>query len=175
MENSRHSSQFVGNKSVIEGGEEEWNEGDDELLKKLLVKHPVGKPKRWEAIAEGFQGRYRVETVIKMAKSMGERKMSDADSYARFLKARKPVDKRVEAEIEGVMENGEVKTQTGGVNWSAGEDIALLNALKTFPKEVTMRWEKIVAAVPGKSKAECMKRVAGLKKDFRSSKASADA
>ncbi|CAL5355803.1 hypothetical protein CsSME_00044575 [Camellia sinensis var. sinensis] len=175
VENSRHSSQYVGNKSVIEGGEEEWNEGDDELLKKLLVKHPVGKPKRWEAIAEGFQGRYGVETVIKMAKSMGERKMSDADSYARFLKARKPVDKRVEAEIEGVMESGEVKTQTGGVNWSAGEDIALLNALKTFPKEVTMRWEKIAAAVPGKSKAECMKRVAGLKKDFRSSKASAEA
>ena len=48
----------------------------------------------------------------------------------------------------------------------------LINALKAFPKDVPMRWEKIAAAVPGKSKACCMKRVAELKRDFRSSKAS---
>ncbi|XP_022015144.1 uncharacterized protein LOC110914670 [Helianthus annuus] len=36
-------------------------------------------------------------------------------------------------------------------------------------------WEKIIAAVPGRSKAACMKRVADLKKDFRSSKAASQA
>ncbi|KAG5395221.1 hypothetical protein IGI04_025184 [Brassica rapa subsp. trilocularis] len=59
--------------------------------------------------------------------------------------------------------------------WSNGEDIALLNALKAFPKEAAMRWEKVAAAVPGKkSKAACMKRVTELKKGFRSSKSGAN-
>ncbi|XAR70594.1 hypothetical protein NMG60_11027499 [Bertholletia excelsa] len=153
-------------KSTSKEGEREWSEGDFELLKKLLVKHPVGKPRRWEAISEGFQGRHGVESVIKMAKSMGEKKSSDADSFARFLKDRKPVDKRVEGGIEGAGGDPD-----GG---GEGDDIALLNALKAFPKDVPMRWEKIAAAVPGKSKAACMKRVAELKRDFRSSKSSAE-
>lgn len=142
----------------------EWVEGDVEILKKQLVKHPVGMPGRWEAVAEAFQGRHGVESVIRMAKSMGERKLSDSDSFHRFLKDRKPVDKRVEDEI--AMESA---GKEGG--WSSGEDIALLNALKAFPKDVPMRWEKIAAAVPGRSKAACMKRFSELKKDFRNSKA----
>ena len=72
------------------------------------------------------------------------------------------------------MENQESSgdNNAGATGWSSGEDIALLNALKTFPKDVPMRWEKIAAVVPGKSKAACMKRVAELKRDYRSSKAS---
>ncbi|XP_057512939.1 transcription factor MAMYB [Actinidia eriantha] len=182
VENSRNSTQFKGNfseESVIEGGEREWSEGDVEMLKKLLVKHPVGKPRRWEAIAEAFQGRHGVESVIKTAKSMSEKKMSGEDSFARFLKDRKPVDKRADdgGDGGGMVEEGreEVMKENGGVSWSAGEDIALLNALKSFPKDVTMRWEKISAAVPGKSKAACVKRVAELKKGFRSLKASGEA
>lgn len=138
-----------------------------DLLKKQMVKYPAGMPGRWEAVAEVFGGRHGVESVIKKVKSTGDKKTGDSDSFSRFLKDRKPVDKRVD---EGfVEESGELK------NWSAGEDLALLNALKAFPKDVAMRWEKITAAVPGKSKAACMKRVAELKKDFRSSKASAEA
>ncbi|CAN4078141.1 unnamed protein product [Withania somnifera] len=142
-----------------------WSEGDEELLRKMMGKNPVGKPGRWEAIAEGFNGRYKVESVIKKAKELGEKKMSDEDSYQRFLKDRKVVDKRVESGNEPDIEKVVV-----GIGWSSGEDLALLNALKTFPKEVAMRWDKVAAAVPGKSKAACMKRMAELKKDFRSSK-----
>ncbi|KAK2971675.1 hypothetical protein RJ640_025736 [Escallonia rubra] len=36
--------------------------------------------------------------------------------------------------------------------------------MKAFQKDVAIRWEKIVAAVPGKSKVACMKRVSELKK-----------
>ncbi|KAM7482260.1 hypothetical protein LguiB_006843 [Lonicera macranthoides] len=154
--------------------EREWSEGDLELLKKQMVKYPVGMPGRWEAIAEGFGGRHGVESVIKEVKSMGGKKGKDLDSFSRFLKDRKPVDKRVEDELAA--ENNELRKDTGGGGggWSGGEDIALLNALKAFPKEVPMRWEKITAAVPGRSKAACMKRVADMKRDFRSSKASAE-
>ncbi|RVX00236.1 hypothetical protein CK203_026721 [Vitis vinifera] len=48
----------------------------------------------------------------------------------------------------------------------AEKTLPLLNALKAFPKDVPMRWEKIAAAVPGRSKAACMKRFSELKKGF---------
>ncbi|KAF5751141.1 putative DNA binding protein [Tripterygium wilfordii] len=176
---SKDQKSRVSERSGHEDFEEDWTEEDFEMLKKQLLKNPVGKPRRWEVIAEAFNGRHKVETVIKKAKEMGERKLNNGDSYAQFLKNRKPMDVRIQEEVNegGVMENVETKKSTEGVNavvWAAGEDIALLNALKAFPKDVAMRWEKIAAAVPGKSKAACMKRVAELKKDFRSSKANAE-
>ncbi|KAL3497692.1 hypothetical protein ACH5RR_040424 [Cinchona calisaya] len=163
--------EFENTEGKVVNEEVEWDDGDDELLKKLMGKHPVGKPGRWEAIAEGFKGRHSVENVIKRSKEMGEKRVSDEDSYKRFLKDRKAVDKRVEGENDSNvvgLESVEGKGESGG--WSTGEDLALLNALKSFPKDVAMRWEKIAAAVPGKTKAACMKRVTELKKDFRSSK-----
>lgn len=147
--------------------EREWTEEDLGLLRKQIVKNPVGKPRRWEVIAEAFKGRHSVESVINKAKSLGKEKPADSDSYSKFLKDRKPMDKRVEGgndELANKESGGEV------ISWSSAEDIALLNALKTFPKEVAMRWEKIAASIPGKSKAACMKRVSELKKEFRSSK-----
>jgi hypothetical protein len=156
----------------IVGEDKDWSEADLDLLKKQMVKFPVGMPGRWEAIAEAFGGRHGAESVIKAAKFSGGKKMGDADSFSRFLKDRKPVDKRVEDEIAA--ESGEARKEAG-CGWSSGEDIALLNALKAFPKEAPMRWEKITAAVPGRSKAACMKRVSDLKKDFRSNKASTEA
>nr|XP_043638815.1 transcription factor MAMYB [Erigeron canadensis]XP_043638816.1 transcription factor MAMYB [Erigeron canadensis]XP_043638817.1 transcription factor MAMYB [Erigeron canadensis] len=162
----------VDNVNVVVIEEQDWTENDLEVLKKQILKNPVGMPGRWEAVAEAFSGRHTVESVVKMAKSMGERRTGDSDSFSRFLKDRKAVDKRVDEVIENERGNA---SNNGGGSWSSGEDIALLNALKAFPKDVPMRWEKITAAVPGRSKAACMKRVADLKKDFRSSKASSEA
>lgn len=165
-----------GNVVEVEEEEREWSEEDLELLKKQMAKNPVGKPRRWEVIAEAFNGRHKVESVVKTAKSLSQRKMSDDDSFAQFLKDRKPSDRRKGGEIgEELDGNVEIRSEKEEVKWSAGEDIALLNALKVFPKDVQMRWEKISAAVPGKSKSACMKRIAELKKDFRSSKAASEA
>lgn len=153
--------------------ESEWTDGDLDVLKKQMVKNPVGMPGRWEVISEAFNGRHRVENVIKTAKSLGDKRVSDSDSFDRFLKNRKPVDKRVEDEIENANAGFGINEESSNEkekSWSSGEDIALLNALKAFPKDVAMRWEKISAAVPGKTKAACMNRVAELKRDFRSSK-----
>ncbi|KAG6414216.1 hypothetical protein SASPL_126934 [Salvia splendens] len=69
--------------AVVEAKPEEWGEADDEMLKKLMGKHPVGKPGRWEAISEGFKGRYKVETVIAKAKHIGEKKGGDQNSYTK--------------------------------------------------------------------------------------------
>lgn len=173
LKEEKKKESFLSNGVVGVKEESEWTDGDLDVLKKQMVKNPVGMPGRWEVISEVFNGRHCVDSVIKTAKSLGERKVSDSDSFDRFLKNRKPVDKRVEDEIEnanaGFRSNGEVSNEKEK-SWSSGEDIALLNALKAFPKDVAMRWEKITAAVPGKTKAACMNRVAELKRDFRSSK-----
>lgn len=170
-EKSKGFLSLGGNVNGVVIEEREWTEDDLGLLRKQIMKHPVGKPRRWEVIAEAFNNRHSVESVINKGKSLGKEKPVDSDSYSKFLKDRKPVDKRLEGGdgvLVGKESDGEV------MNWSSGEDIALLNALKAFPKDVAMRWEKISAAVPGKSKAACMKRVSELKKEFRSSKASGD-
>lgn len=54
--------------------------------------------------------------------------------------------------------------------WSAVQERALVQALKTFPKEVTQRWERVAAAVPGKSVNQCKKKFASLKESFRNKK-----
>lgn len=161
--------------------EKDWTEEEYELLKKQLTKHPVGTPQRWELITEAFQGRHGLDSVVKTAKSLSTKRVV-GDSFAQFLKQRKPFDKRLEAQVEAsnvelpgsvvVPEDDASQKKGGDSNWSSGEDLALLNALKAFPKDSSMRWEKIAAAVPGRSKAGCMKRMAELKRDFRNSKVS---
>lgn len=57
--------------------------------------------------------------------------------------------------------------------WSAVQERALVQALKTFPKEASQRWERVAAAVPGKSVNQCKKKFSLLKESFRSKKTTA--
>ncbi|RVX02557.1 DnaJ-like subfamily C member 2 [Vitis vinifera] len=54
--------------------------------------------------------------------------------------------------------------------WSAVQERALVQALKTFPKETNQRWERVAAAVPGKTVNQCKKKFALLKEHFRNKK-----
>ncbi|KAL6659340.1 hypothetical protein ACP70R_003380 [Stipagrostis hirtigluma subsp. patula] len=146
----------------------EWTDQELELLRRQMVKHPAGEPQRWEKIAAAFGGRRTQESVIRAAKSGTT--VAAGGSFEQFLRKRKPLDPRAEAADAGGNAGG---AEGGDGSWSAGDDRALLNALKEFPKDTAMRWEKVAAAVPGKTKAACMKRVTELKRDFRSTKAAA--
>ncbi|WOL20717.1 hypothetical protein Cni_G29523 [Canna indica] len=55
-------------------------------------------------------------------------------------------------------------------NWSETQERALIQALKTFPKDVNQRWERVAAAVPGKTMIQCKKKFALMKESFRSKK-----
>ncbi|KAI3965768.1 hypothetical protein MKX01_010725 [Papaver californicum] len=62
---------------------------------------------------------------------------------------------------------------SSGVNeeaWSSVQERALVQALKTFPKETNQRWERISAAIPGKSVVQCKKKFALMKESFRNNK-----
>ncbi|KAL5718191.1 hypothetical protein ACHQM5_011123 [Ranunculus cassubicifolius] len=54
--------------------------------------------------------------------------------------------------------------------WSAVQERALVQALKTFPKEASQRWERVSASVPGKTVNQCKKKFALLKESFRNKK-----
>ncbi|KAL3695751.1 hypothetical protein R1sor_009827 [Riccia sorocarpa] len=155
------------------------------LLKKLLIKHPRGTLKRWDVIAEAMGGRHSADSVVRMSKALAERKISDQDSYAKFLAQRKTSDVSIasplshRSEFEGgaeLEEDNNVSSESDALKgqWTEGEDKALVKALKTFPKDTPMRWDKVALAVPSKSKAQCFRRFAELRKSFRSSKADGD-
>ncbi|KAI5383432.1 uncharacterized protein LOC127106509 [Lathyrus oleraceus] len=55
--------------------------------------------------------------------------------------------------------------------WSAVQERALVQALKTFPKEANQRWERVAEAVPGKTVIQCKKKFALMKENFRNKKA----
>ncbi|KAI4296216.1 hypothetical protein L6164_036192 [Bauhinia variegata] len=57
--------------------------------------------------------------------------------------------------------------------WSAVQERALVQALKAFPKETNQRWERVAAAVPGKTVNQCKKKLAMLKENFRNKKTAA--
>ncbi|KAK3026090.1 hypothetical protein RJ639_040762 [Escallonia herrerae] len=65
--------------------------------------------------------------------------------------------------------NGDSSTSDQDV-WSAVQERALVQALKTFPKETTQRWERVATAVPGKTVNQCKKKFASLKESFRNKK-----
>lgn len=54
--------------------------------------------------------------------------------------------------------------------WSAIQERALIQALKTFPKETPQRWERVATAVPGKTVNQCKKKFTVMKESFRSKK-----
>ncbi|XVF24559.1 hypothetical protein REPUB_Repub13aG0138600 [Reevesia pubescens] len=71
--------------------------------------------------------------------------------------------------VDMVSDNG-VQSSSEQDVWSAVQERALVQALKTFPKETSQRWERVAAAVPGKTVNQCKKKIALLKENFRNKK-----
>ncbi|KAL2528123.1 Myb-like DNA-binding domain [Forsythia ovata] len=76
----------------------------------------------------------------------------------------------------GSCQNSEDSTTANGVAsnsdqeaWSSVQEKALVQALKTFPKETSQRWERVAAAVPGKTVGQCKKKFTLMKDNFRNS------
>ncbi|CAI5475508.1 unnamed protein product [Closterium sp. Yama58-4] len=170
----------------------EWTREEWDQLKKLLVKLPRGTTQRWEKVAKGVgSGRRAVDDVIRSAKAVALQKPSDRDAYAAFLSQRKqhkgssagaggaggavgaepaPTSRWEE---EGIAPGGAAEADgKGGGNavttWTEAQDRALLQALKEFPKDTPLRWDRVASAVPGHTKQRCFKRFAELREKFRS-------
>ncbi|KAL3638576.1 hypothetical protein CASFOL_017947 [Castilleja foliolosa] len=55
-------------------------------------------------------------------------------------------------------------------SWSVAQERVFVQALKSFPKEKTsQRWERVAAAIPGKTVGQCKKKFALMRDSFRNS------
>ncbi|KAH7421405.1 hypothetical protein KP509_13G055700 [Ceratopteris richardii] len=67
--------------------------------------------------------------------------------------------------------NGKASKDEADV-WSEVQEASLIKALKMFPKETPQRWDRVATAVTGKTKAQCFRKFAELRENFRSKKSS---
>ncbi|CBI27260.3 unnamed protein product, partial [Vitis vinifera] len=143
-----------------------------ELLRKGMQKYPKGTSRRWEVISEYIGTGRSVDEILKATKTVLLQKPDATKAFDSFLEKRKPAQSiasplTTREETEGVLiQNGPEKQDL----WSAVQERALVQALKTFPKETNQRWERVAAAVPGKTVNQCKKKFALLKEHFRNKK-----
>ncbi|KAM0059734.1 putative transcription factor MYB-HB-like family [Helianthus debilis subsp. tardiflorus] len=169
--------------------EKPWAQEEIELLRKGMLKYPKGTSRRWEVISEYIGTHRQVDEILKATKTVLLQKPDPTKAFDTFLEKKKPSqpissppttqeeNKRVEVNQNKneVVENGVKSGVENGTNsdsdeWSVGQVTALIQALKTFPKEANQRWERIAAAVPGKTVNQCKKQFTLLKDKFKTKK-----
>ncbi|GFS38967.1 DnaJ and Myb-like DNA-binding domain-containing protein [Actinidia rufa] len=148
--------------SSCEKKEKPWGREEIELLRKGMQKYPKGTSRRWEVISEYIGTGRPVEEILKATKTVLLQKPDSAKVFDSFLEKRKPSQS-----IASPLTTRENSDQDV---WSAVQERALVQALKTFPKETSQRWERVAAAVPGKTVNQCKKKFALLKENFRNKK-----
>ncbi|XP_076902127.1 uncharacterized protein LOC143556763 [Bidens hawaiensis] len=186
--------------SNIEKKEKPWGKEEIELLRKGIVKYPKGTSRRWEVISEYIGTGRSVEEILKATKTVLLQKPDSAKAFDSFLEKRKPTvaissPLTTREDVVGVSSSRStsapaqpdvtqpkpkpsqsadkvepVSSSSDQDVWSAVQETALVQALKTFPKETNQRWERVAAAVPGKTVNQCKKQFALLKERFRSKK-----
>ncbi|KAJ0263806.1 DnaJ and Myb-like DNA-binding domain-containing protein [Hirschfeldia incana] len=175
-----------------------WSKEEIDMLRKGMIKYPKGTSRRWEVISEYIGTGRSVEEILKATKTVLLQKPDSSKAFDSFLEKRKPtatiasplstreeLGESLPATAKVVKtpskepvagqssdSNGEASgsSDTNTDGWSAVQERALVQALKTFPKETSQRWERVAAAVPGKTVIQCKKKFAELKEIIRSKK-----
>ncbi|XP_010543783.1 PREDICTED: dnaJ homolog subfamily C member 2-like [Tarenaya hassleriana] len=187
------------NGSSFQKKEKPWSKEEIDLLRKGMVKYPKGTSRRWEVISEYISTGRSVEEILKATKTVLLQKPDSSKAFDSFLEKRKPaatiaspLSTREElgesgptltsenksreessSNLSSDSNNTETATAASGSDqdgWSAVQERALVQALKTFPKETSQRWERVAASVPGKTVSQCKKKFAELKEIIRNKK-----
>lgn len=175
------------NGNIPKQKEKPWAKEEIELLRKGILKYPKGTSRRWEVISEYIGTNRQVDEILKASKTILLQKPDSTKAFDLFLEKKKstptissPLSTREENETEAVKVSTSISQDTdevveNGVNldqdeWSVVQVTALIQALKTFPKEANQRWERVAAAVPGKTVNQCKKQFTLLKDKFRTKK-----
>lgn len=163
------------------GGGKGWNEDDLQLLIKAVNLFPAGTNARWEVIANymnlhSTSGMKRTaKDVINKAKNLQKLDPLQKDeinrkAYEKFKKEHTCVPPSIDNALPS--ERFDASGSEGNAApWTTEEQKLLEQALKTYPVSTPERWEKIAAAVPGRSKKDCMKRYKELVEMVKAKKA----
>ncbi|KAF7228896.1 dnaJ homolog subfamily C member 2 [Nothobranchius furzeri] len=163
------------------GGGKGWNEDDLQLLIKAVNLFPAGTNARWEVIANymnlhSTSGLKRTaKDVINKAKNLQKLDPLQKDeinkkAFEKFKKEHTSVPPSIDNALPS--ERFDASSGEGNANpWTTEEQKLLEQALKTYPVSTPERWEKIAAAVPGRTKKDCMKRYKELVEMVKAKKA----
>uniref|UniRef100_A0A3P8Z5P7 DnaJ homolog subfamily C member 2 n=1 Tax=Esox lucius TaxID=8010 RepID=A0A3P8Z5P7_ESOLU len=154
-----------------------WNEEELQLLIKAVNLFPAGTNARWEVIANymnlhSSSGIKRTaKDVINKAKNLQKLDPHQKDeinkkAFEKFKKEHAAVPPTVDNAVPS-----ERFDEANTASWTTEEQKLLEQALKTYPVSTTERWEKIAAAVPGRTKKDCMKRYKELVEMVKAKKA----
>ncbi|TMS02866.1 DnaJ-like protein subfamily C member 2 [Larimichthys crocea] len=163
------------------GGGKGWNEDDLQLLIKAVNLFPAGTNARWEVIANymnlhSTSGMKRnAKDVINKAKNLQRLDPLQKDeinrkAFEKFKKEHTSVAPTVDNAVPSERFDAS-GTDGNTAAWTTEEQKLLEQALKTYPVSTPERWEKIAAAVPGRSKKDCMKRYKELVEMVKAKKA----
>ncbi|KAJ3612147.1 hypothetical protein NHX12_020424 [Muraenolepis orangiensis] len=158
-----------------------WNEDDLQLLIKAVNLFPAGTNARWEVIANymnlhSTSGLKRTaKDVINKAKNFQRLDPLQKDEVNKkaFEKFRKD-HTSVPDTVDNAAPSERFEGSGDAVAWTSEQQKLLEQALKTFPVSTAERWDKISAAVPGRTKKDCMKRYKELVEMVKAKKAAQD-
>ncbi|CAL9683298.1 unnamed protein product [Knipowitschia caucasica] len=156
-----------------------WIQDDLQLLIKAVNLFPAGTNARWEVIANymnihSTSGTKRTaKDVINKAKNLQRLDPNQKDeinkkAFEKFKKEHSCVPPSIDNAMPSERFDG---SENNSAAWTTEEQKLLEQALKSFPVSTTERWEKIAAAVPGRSKKDCMKRYKELVEMVKAKKA----
>ncbi|XP_024118413.1 dnaJ homolog subfamily C member 2 [Oryzias melastigma] len=162
------------------GGGKGWNEDDLQLLIKAVNLFPAGTNARWEVIANymnlhSVSGMKRTaKDVINKAKNLQRLDPLQKDeinrkAFEKFKKEHSSVAPSIDNAAPS--ERFDASGEGNPAPWTTEEQKLLEQALKTYPVSTPERWEKIAAAVPGRTKKDCMKRYKELVEMVKAKKA----
>lgn len=158
-----------------------WNEEDLQLLIKAVNLFPAGTNARWEVIANYMNqhsssgAKRTAKDVINKAKTLQKLDPHQKDeinrkAFEKFKKEHSCVPPTVDNAVPSERFDGQ-SAESNSAAWTTEEQKLLEQALKTYPVNTPERWEKISAAVPGRSKKDCMKRYKELVEMIKAKKA----
>ncbi|CAH2054053.1 unnamed protein product [Thlaspi arvense] len=141
----------------------------EEILKatKTVLLQKPDSAKAFDSFLEKRKPNVSIASPLSTREELGESLPTTTTTKA------KPVKETAVGKSSGSQSsenNGEASGSSDTDGWSAVQERALVQALKTFPKETTQRWERVAAAVPGKTMIQCKKKFAELKEIIRSKK-----
>ncbi|NXM38985.1 DNJC2 protein, partial [Gymnorhina tibicen] len=161
------------------GGSKNWPEDDLQLLIKAVNLFPAGTNSRGfcitnHVVAQGAPGFSQCsllsDSVIPWALRKFYPHQKDDINKKAFDKFKKEHGVVPQMDSAAPSERFE-GSPLDSAPWTTEEQKLLEQALKTYPVNTPERWEKIAAAVPGRSKKDCMKRYKELVEMVKAKKA----
>ncbi|XP_062849934.1 dnaJ homolog subfamily C member 2 [Trichomycterus rosablanca] len=176
---AQQTARSTENASTGSGGGKGWNEEDLQLLIKAVNLFPAGTNARWEVIANYMNlhsnsGIKRTaKDVISKAKTLQkldphQKEEVNKKAFEKFKKEHSAVPPTVDNAVPSERFDG---GDSNSAPWTTEEQKLLEQALKTYPVSTPERWDKIAAAVAGRSKKDCMKRYKELVEMIKAKKA----